>query len=50
MENKNYEDFSFANISEEDVKNISELEETLSSKVNNDIVLIAYEQKNKAKK
>ncbi|ROR27183.1 hypothetical protein EDD66_10797 [Mobilisporobacter senegalensis] len=47
MENKNFEDFNIAKISEEDVKNISELEKTLSSKAENDIVLIAYQPKDK---
>jgi hypothetical protein len=47
MENKNYSDYRIADIPEEDLNNISELEKSLSSKSNKDIVLIAYQQSNK---
>lgn len=51
MEIKDLKDYCIANISNEEVRNISELEKTISSKTNKDIVLIAYEinkkQKNK---
>ncbi|MDF2904884.1 MAG: hypothetical protein K0R34_205 [Herbinix sp.] len=50
MEIKDYKDYSIANISIEDVSNISELEKMISSKANKDIVLIAYQTNNEAEK
>ncbi len=50
MDNKNYTDYCIADISNEDVRSISELEKTISSKVNKDIVLIAYQTMNEAEK
>lgn len=44
MEIKDYKEYCIANISNEDVNHISELERTISSKSNKDIVLIAYEK------
>lgn len=43
MEIKNFKDYCIANISNEDVSSISELEKTISSKTDKDIVLIAYQ-------
>ncbi|MDD3173782.1 MAG: hypothetical protein PHF63_09000 [Herbinix sp.] len=49
MEIKDFKDYTVANISEEDVLTISQLEKSISNKTNNDIVLIAYQPQNKAK-
>lgn len=38
-------DYAIANISEEDIKNITKLEQSLKSKTNQDIVLIAYQKR-----
>jgi hypothetical protein len=43
MENKDYADYCIANISNEDVISISELEKVISSNTNKDIVLVAYQ-------
>jgi hypothetical protein len=48
MENKDYTDYCIANISNEDVISISELEKVISSKANKDIVLVAYQTMNEA--
>lgn len=48
METKNFNDYSVADISEEDIQTISKLEKTLSDKSNQDIVLIAYRPNEKA--
>jgi hypothetical protein len=45
MELKNYQDYNFADISKEDIIDISELESQLSQKMNKPIVLIAYQPK-----
>jgi len=44
MENKN-SNYRIADVSEEDIKYITELEHTLCSKKNKDIILVAYESK-----
>jgi hypothetical protein len=49
MENKSFNDYSVAHISQEDIQTISNLEKTLSDKSNQDIVLIAYQPNKKAK-
>lgn len=43
MEIKEYKDYCIADITNEDVSKISELEKAISSKANKDIVLIAYQ-------
>lgn len=48
MEDRNLKDYAVANISEEDVLSITELEKALSSRDHKDIVLIAYQPKDKA--
>lgn len=50
MEIKDFKDYSIANISNEDVSNISELEQKISSKTNKDIILIAYQTIREAEK
>ncbi len=50
MEIKDFKDYCIANISNEDISNISELEKTISSKSNKDIVLIAYQTNHEAEK
>ena len=50
MDIKDFKDYSIANISNEDVSYITELEKTISSKTNTDIVLIAYQTINEAEK
>ena len=47
MEIKDFNDYTVAKISEEDVDTISKLEKQLSDRVNNDIVLIAYQPNKK---
>lgn len=49
MDRKDFKDYTVADISEEEVGTIKKLEEVLSDKVNQDIVLIAYSPNNKAK-
>jgi hypothetical protein len=39
---KNFDEYTVADISEDDVKTISELERIISAKVKQDIVLVAY--------
>lgn len=47
MENKDkFSGYSIADITEEDIKNITELEKTISGRTKEDIVLIAYKQSN----
>lgn len=48
MEIKDFKDYCIANISTEDVSNISALEKAISTKVDKDIVLIAYQTKSEA--
>ncbi len=48
MDIKDVKDYNVANISEEDITSITKLEESLSSKVQQDIVLIAYSSSSKA--
>jgi precorrin-3B methylase len=48
MEIKNMKDYMLADISDEDLLTISEVEKKLSEKTNEDIVLIAYQPSNKA--
>ena len=50
MEIKDFEDYSIASISSEDIRSITDLEKTISSKADGDIVLIAYQTKKEAKK
>lgn len=47
METTKFNDYAIADISPEDKIEISELEKTISSKSNKDIVLIAYQSKDK---
>lgn len=49
MEIKEKKDYCIADITNEDVSKIAELEKAISSKTNKDIVLIAYQPKNEAK-
>lgn len=49
MEIKDFKDYCIADISNEDVNHITELEKTIASKTNKDIVLIAYETNHEAK-
>lgn len=42
---ENFNNYDFANITRDDVHQITELEEMISSKMNKDIILIAYEHK-----
>lgn len=46
MDNTKYTEYDIANVSEEDLKNISELEKSLSTNTKEDIVLIAYKHNN----
>ncbi len=50
MEIKDFKDYCIADISNEDVNNISKLENTISTKTNKDIVLIAYQTISEAEK
>jgi hypothetical protein len=43
MENKNFENYHLANISNDDVISITNLEKQLSEKTDQSIVLIAYQ-------
>ncbi|MDF2587230.1 MAG: hypothetical protein K0S41_1071 [Anaerocolumna sp.] len=43
MNTKNFDDYKIADISAEDINVISELEKTISSNANQDIILIAYQ-------
>lgn len=45
---KDFNDYTVANISDEDIASISKLEKDIKDKDNKDIVLIAYQPKNKA--
>lgn len=47
METKNFKDYKIADISSDDQSDISELERTISSKSNKDVILIAYQSKDK---
>lgn len=40
---KDFDDYTVANISKEDVESISKLEKVIGEKLNEDIVLIAYQ-------
>jgi hypothetical protein len=42
MELKGFKEYEFADISEEDLRNITECEKALCAKAKEDIVLIAY--------
>jgi hypothetical protein len=48
MTNKDFGDYNIADLPKEDIQDICDLEKSLSSKTNKDVVLIAYQQKNKA--
>jgi hypothetical protein len=48
MKIKEYIDYNIADIAEDDLKNITELEKSLSSKVDKEVVLIAYQHMDKA--
>ncbi len=50
MDIKDIKDYCIADISSEDINHISELEKAISSKTNKDIVLIAYQANEDAKK
>ena len=50
LEIKDFKDYCIANISNEDVSNITELEKTICSKTKMDIVLIAYQNISEAEK
>ena len=45
MDNKSYKEYDFADVSEEDLRNITSLEKTISTNTHEDIVLIAYKHK-----
>lgn len=45
---KDFNDYTVANISEEDIASISKLEKAIKDKDNKEIVLIAYQPNNKA--
>lgn len=47
MDLKDFSDYEFADISTGDTAEITKLEETISSSLNKDIVLIAYQAKEK---
>ncbi len=49
MDIKDFKDYTVADISEDEVVTIKKLEEVLSDKVNQDIVLIAYSPNSKVK-
>ena len=44
METKSSKEYTIANLPEEELKNLTELERSLSSRVHKDVVLIAYEK------
>ncbi len=48
MENRKFSDYEIAEVSANDESEISTLEKEISNKSNKDIVLIAYQIKNKA--
>lgn len=48
MESKGYQDYCIAQLKEEDIKNITELEDTIRENTNREIVLIAYQHTDKA--
>ena len=48
MDSKDFSEYIIADISEEDLTDISRLEQTLCSKTNKEVVLIAYQHKEKA--
>ncbi|MDF2537206.1 MAG: hypothetical protein K0S76_227 [Herbinix sp.] len=48
MEHKDYTDYNIADLPEDDILNIMELENTLRKKTNKEVVLIAYQQTSKA--
>ncbi|MDF2484732.1 MAG: hypothetical protein K0R46_900 [Herbinix sp.] len=50
MEIKDFKDYCIADITKEEVSNITELEKTLNSKTNKEIVLIAYRAISEAEK
>jgi phosphoenolpyruvate-protein kinase (PTS system EI component) len=45
MEIKDFTDYDIADISEEDLRNICELEKTISTNTKEEVVLIAYKHK-----
>lgn len=49
MEMKDSKDYVYAKVSEEELDTISSCEKTLSEKLNQDIVLIAYQPNNASK-
>lgn len=50
MEIKDNKDYCIADITNEDVSSITELEKAINTRTNKDIVLIAYETVNEAEK
>jgi hypothetical protein len=48
METKNFSDYKIADITTSDEADITELEKLISAQSNKDIVLIAYQSKDKA--
>jgi hypothetical protein len=49
MDTKNFNDYKIADISSEEIKVITDLEKSISTKMNQNIILIAYEPSKKAK-
>ncbi len=49
MELKGFKEYNFADLSETELKNITELENNMRTNTKKDIVLIAYEYEDKAK-
>jgi hypothetical protein len=45
MENLSYKDYNYASLAEEEMKDITNLENKIHTKQNQDIILIAYEHK-----
>jgi hypothetical protein len=48
MKSMDFTNYNIADIPNEDLQNISELEKSLSKKINKDVVLIAYQHTEKA--
>ncbi|BCN30727.1 hypothetical protein [Anaeromicropila herbilytica] len=49
MEGNKYQSYKLAELKDDELNNITELEKAISSKVQKDVVLIAYESSEKAK-
>lgn len=48
MKVESFTEYHIANLNDDDLKNIKELEQSINAKGNSDVVLIAYQQKEKA--